>query len=248
MEAACLGAFMLSASVTGVLLEHPLSGIHQSLEDPMLRRALAGVAMGLTAIALVCSPWGKRSGGHMNPALTLTFFSLGKIAWKDAGFYVIAQFIGAIAGMQAAAFAIGAPLGHTSVNYVVTSPGSRYGVAAAFAAELLISCLLMLAVLAVSNNRAISRWTPIVAGSMVAVYIWIEAPLSGMSMNPARTLGSAIAAREWTALWIYFAAPLTGMMLAGQFYARSFGFHRVLCAKLHHHNHARCIFHCRFAE
>ncbi|MBY0503077.1 MAG: aquaporin [Bryobacteraceae bacterium] len=211
-------------------------------------RAIGGIAMGLTSIALVCSPWGQRSGGHMNPALTLTFFSLGKISWRDAVAYVIAQFAGGILGIQVAALLIGAPLAHGGVNYVATTPGKDYGVAAAFGAEMLISGLLMLVVLYVSNSCWLSRFTPAVAGSMVALYIWIESPVSGMSMNPARTLGSAIAAQEWTALWIYFVAPLTGMLAAGQLYARSVGIHRILCAKLHHHNSSPCIFRCNFSE
>jgi aquaporin Z len=248
MEAACLGLFMISACAFGVLLEHPMSPVHQTFDSSSLRRALGGIAMGLTSIALVCSPWGKRSGAHLNPALTLTYLSLGKIQGKDAFFYVVAQFMGGILGIQVADLLIGLPLRHGAVNYVATTPGTGYTLAAAFGAEFAISMLMMLTVLFVSNNRAISRFTPFVAGTLVALYIWIEAPVSGMSMNPARTFGSAFGAHDWNALWIYFAAPLLGMMAAGQVYARIFGPQAVLCAKLHHHNRARCIFHCNFAE
>lgn len=96
MEGACLGLFLVSACVFGVLLEHPMSPTHQAFESPAVRRALGGVAMGLTLIVLVHTPWGKRSGAHMNPAFTLTFYSLGKIAGLDAAFYVAAQFAGGI--------------------------------------------------------------------------------------------------------------------------------------------------------
>ncbi len=248
MEAACLGLFMISASVFGVLLDYPQSPLHQAIESASLRRAIGGVAMGISAVLLICSPWGKRSGAHMNPAITLTFLTLDKIKRQDAIFYVVSQFTGAVLGIQIADLLIGMPLRHGTVNYVVTAPGEGYGPWVALGAEFAISSLMMLMVLFISNNSAISRLTPYAAGAMVALYIWIEAPVSGMSMNPARTFGSAVAAQDWTALWIYFAGPLLGMLLAGQLYARCFGWHRVLCAKLHHHNHERCIFRCNFME
>src|SRR5580704_16381166 len=86
MEAAELGIFMVSAGVFTVLLECPGSFAHQVIPDPNLRRALIGVAMGATATGLIYSPWGKRSGAHMNPAVTLTFLCLGKIPRVDAFF------------------------------------------------------------------------------------------------------------------------------------------------------------------
>jgi aquaporin Z len=117
----------------------------------------------------------------------------------------------------------------------------------AFAAEVLISFVLMSVVLRVSNIRSLNRFTGLCAGLLVATYLTLEAPLSGMSMNPARTFGSAWSARVWSALWLYFLAPSLGMLLAAALYVRGHGAHRVLCAKLHHHNRKRCIFHCRYA-
>jgi aquaporin Z len=100
----------------------------------------------------------------------------------------------------------------------------------------------MLTVLMVSNTRRLARYTGLFAGLLVATYISIEAPLSGMSMNPARTLGSALFAGDWTALWIYFIAPPTGMLLAAELYLRQRGPRAVFCAKLHHQNDRPCIF------
>ena len=109
-----------------------------------------------------------------------------------------------------------------------------------FLAELLISFGLMLGVLITSNTRRAARFTGLFAGALMAIYVVVEAPYSGMSMNPARTLASAVPAQIWTGLWLYFAAPLLGMVLAGEVYLLSFG--RVYCAKLHHDNDKRCIF------
>src|SRR2546425_8732756 len=107
VEAAALGLFMLSACAFGALLEHPMSPVHQSIEDPFIRRALTGLAMGLTAIGIIYSPWGRRSGAHMNPSVTLSFLALGKIAPWDAFFYIASQFAGGALGVMLAALLIG---------------------------------------------------------------------------------------------------------------------------------------------
>jgi aquaporin Z len=241
MEAAGLGLFMVMACTGGVWLEHPLSPVHQAIPTPWLRRLLMGVVMGLTAIGIIYSPWGKRSGAHVNPSVTLTFLRLGKVAPWDALFYVMAQFVGGLAGVLLATSVMGAALAAPAVHYVATTPG-RAGVAVAFVAEAVITFILMSVILQVSNTPRLARYTGLCAGTLVATYITLEAPLSGMSMNPARTLASAVPAQLWTALWIYFTAPLLGMLLAAEVYLRRQGWPRVLCAKLHHQKAKRCIF------
>lgn len=245
MEAAELGIFMISACGFGVLLEYPGSTVHQAIADPFLRRFLMGLAMGLTSICIVFSPWGKRSGAHFNPSVTLTFFRLGKIEKWDAFFYVLAQFIGGITGVTIASIVLQNMLGDPAVNYVATLPG-KFGNGVAFIAEIAISFVMMTVVLRVSNRMSLARYTGLFAGCLVVTYISLEAPVSGMSMNPARTFGSAFAAQAWNALWIYFTAPPIGMLLAAEVYTRLKGAGHVLCAKLHHHNHQRCIFKCNF--
>src|SRR5712691_4938699 len=247
MEAAALGMFMVSACVFGVLLGHPASAAYQALPDPLVRQILGGIAMGLTAVAIISSPWGKQSGAHMNPAFTLTFLSLGKIAPWDALFYVVGQFLGGLAGVVLSSFIIGPPVADPSVNYSVTIPGPQ-GPWVAFGAEFAISFLLVAIILNVSNSRRMTRFTPWVAGFLIASYISVESPLSGMSMNPARTVGSALPAGVWTAIWVYFLAPMAAMLSAGQLYRRFRGAHRIFCAKYHHHNDKRCIFRCRFSQ
>jgi len=245
MEGAELGLFMISACAFTVLLFHPASVVAQNIHSEIFRRMLMGVAMGSTAIAIIFSPLGKRSGGHFNPSVTLTFFRLGKIKAWDAAFYALFQFAGAVAGVLIASLTLGQLVSHMSVNYAATVPG-RPGVLAAFGAELAITFILMTVILNVSNTRRLSRWTGLFAGLLVATYITIEAPISGMSMNPARTVGSAFAAHVWTSLWIYFTAPPLGMLLAAEVFRRIKAGRAVACAKLHHHNNQRCIFRCNF--
>jgi len=247
MEACSLGFFMLSACGFTVLLFHPSSVIAQRISSEILRRALMGIAMGSTAMAIIFSPIGKRSGAHINPAVTLTYLRLGKVKPCDAAFYTLFQFVGAISGVLLAAMLMGDALAHQSVRYAATIPGPS-GWQSALVAEIAISFLLMLVVLIVSNTRRLGRWTGVFAGVLIANYITFESPLSGMSMNPARTLGSAFVANIWTALGIYFVAPPTGMLLAGELYKRVRGVRNIACAKLHHHNNQRCIFECQFEQ
>ena len=247
MEAFGLGLFMLFACGFGVLLEHPSSPVRQAIADATLRRVLFAAAMAAIAITNVYSPWGKRSGAHLNPAITLTFWRVGKVEAWDAVFYSFSQFAGGIVGVLAAQVLFGGLIAHTSVNYVATQPGPA-GEAVAFAAEVLITFILISVVLRVSNTARLARYTGLFAGALVMIFISREAPISGMSMNPARSLGSAVPGGIWKALWIYFTAPPIGMLLGAEVYLRSSVTHRVFCAKLHHLNDKRCIFRCNFSE
>jgi aquaporin Z len=245
IEAACLGLFMVSACSFTVLLQHPGSILRQMVPSAFLRRLLTGLAMGLTAIALTYSPWGKQSGAHLNPSVTLTFFRLGKLEPWDAWFYVLAQFVGGTLGVLLSALIWGNAVADESVRYAATVPGG-HGTGLAFVAELIISFLMMTMVLNVSNSARIARFTGVVAGALIATYITIESPLSGMSMSPARSFASAAPGRLWNSLWIYFTAPPIGMMLAAQLYLWLRGKHAIFCAKLHHDNDKRCIFRCNY--
>jgi len=246
MEAAGLGIFMVSAGGFGIVLFHPASPVALAIADPLPRRFLMGCAMGLTAVGLIYSPWGRQSGAHFNPAVTLTFVRLGKIAMPDAFFYVAAQLVGGVCGIVTIALVSHGLVADPAVNYVVTVPGAA-GAPIAFVAELAISLALMSVELAVSNAPRLARYTGLCAGILVAAYITFEAPISGMSMNPARSFASALLADRWTAFWIYVAAPLIGMLLAAELRLR-LSPRPVRCAKLHHDNPRRCIFRCGYAR
>ena len=246
-EAVGLGLFMISASLFGSLIEHPASTVRQAIDDTLVRRLLMGLAMGATAVALIYSPIGARSGAHTNPATTFTFWRLGRIHGLDATAYAIAQFAGAVAGILAASLLFRAWIAAPQVNYVATLPGP-WGQLPAFAAELLIAFVLMSTVLRVSNHPSLSPYTGVCAGALVALYITVEAPISGMSLNPARSLGPALLTGDLAVLWIYFVAPPAGMLLAAELYVRRRGLGAVFCAKLNHAAGVRCIFQCRFDQ
>lgn len=239
MEAGLLGAFMVSACMFGVLYESPHSPIRQAITSSFIRRMLMGASMGLTAIVIIYSPWGKQSGAHINPSVTFTFFRLGKINSWDTIFYIAAQFIGSAFGVVLIGLLFMKELADPAVRYVVTVPGEN-GPFVAFVAEVVITFILMSTILRVSNHARLARYTGICAGLLVALYITIEAPLSGMSMNPARSFGSGFSAGVWTGFWIYLTAPLMGMLSAAEVHLRRNAL--VKCCKLHHENNKRCIF------
>jgi aquaporin Z len=241
IEAALLGGFMISACVFGALYEFPESPVRQAISSQLLRRVLMGISMGLTAVALTYSPWGKQSGAHYNPSITLTFWRLGKTPAWDACFYILFQFVGGVLGVMLVAAVVGRMVADPAVNYVVTIPGPD-GPRMALVAEFVIAFGMMTVVLNASNHHKLHRFTGVFAGLLVAIYITFEAPFSGMSMNPARTIGSAYPANIWTAMWIYFTAPPLGMLTAAELYLWHAGHAKVKCCKLHHDNEKRCIF------
>jgi aquaporin Z len=240
-----LAAFMLSACIFTALLFDPSSRAVHLLPGPALRRLLMGLAMGVTAVLIIHSPMGKQSGAHFNPAITITYLRLGKIHAWDAIFYVIFQFAGGIFGVGVSALALGSRIALPSVNYAVTVPGDD-GTAAAFLAELFMAALLMGVVLWTSNIPSFARYTSYLVGVLIAFYILLFAPVSGFSINPARTTGSAVFAKVWTAWWVYFSAPLLGMLASAEIYRLAFGFDHILCAKLHPDPAYSCPFICQY--
>jgi aquaporin Z len=241
MEAALLGLFMISACVCTAILQFPASPVREAISSAIVRRLLIGVAMGMTAVALIYSPWGQRSGAHFNPSVTLTFLRLGKIGRVDAGFYFLFQFAGATAGVLVATLALGSRIADPAVQYAATYPANT-GAAIAALGEFIISFLQMTIVLSVSNHPRFSRLTGLVAGLMVAIYIAIESPFSGMSMNPARTFGSALPSGIWHGFLIYLLVPPVAMLAAAQAYVWRKGKSAVSCCKLDHSPRQDCIF------
>ena len=242
MEACELGLYMFLVCAFATLLQHPTSPVRHFIASAVVRRAIMGLLVGSTVVAIILTPWGKQSGGHFNPAVTLTFYRLEKVAFRDTLFYVIAQFAGAVGGVGIAAYVLRGAPENPAVLYAVTAPGI-FGNAGAFAGEVTISFILMTAILFASNREALTRYTPYFVGALYATFLTFETPLSGMSMNPARSFGSAFRAGYWQALWVYLIAPTLGMLAGAELFLwarRGIG---PYCAKLYHDNDKRCIFH-----
>jgi len=115
----------------------------------------------------------------------------------------------------------------------------------AFSAEVVISAFLILILLSLSSSARFAPFTGFAAGCLVATYITFESPLSGMSMNPARSFASAAPGMQWQYFWIYVTAPVLGMLIGAQIFLVLTGARRALCAKLLHPLDVRCI-HCGY--
>lgn len=214
-EAAGLGFFMTCASAFTTALRSPFSPLTQIIKDPFWQLVALGIPMGFVIAAIVYSPWGKKSGAHINPAVTLAFLRLGKITPQDAFFYIAFQFLGGALAVQMMGLILGALYRHESINHVVTAPGPS-GPLKAFIAEFVISFILMLVLLLTINSKKTKELAGVFGGVLIALYLIFEEPYSGMSLNPARSSASAFAAREGKDLWIYFLAPVLSMLLASQ--------------------------------
>jgi aquaporin Z len=219
IEAGLLAAFMVSALAFTILLEHPASPLCSIAEPPVVRRLVIGLGMGATAVLLIYSPWGRRSGAHMNPAATLALFRVGLVPRCSAAGYIVAQLIGAAAGVGLGQWVFGPLVAHPAVGFMVTRPGA-WGAGAAFIGEVAMTAAQMGVVLAMSARPALRAHAGLAAAALVALFITIEAPISGMSLNPARTLGSAVWAGEYQSLWVYLSAPVLGMWLAAERHRR----------------------------
>lgn len=209
-EAMGLGIFMFSAGFFDAVFEYPGLPFRHQLGSALLRRFLVGLSMGLTGLYIFTSRFGRQSGAYINPAITIIRYMLRDINGKDAVFYILFQFLGGSLGLWLVVILFPRWMEDPAVNYIVTVPGNA-GVAMAFIMEFLISFVLIVVVLVMEHSVRMEKYTPWVVSSLITVFITVEAPFSGMSMNPARTFASAIVACQWRVFWLYCAAPLGGM-------------------------------------
>lgn len=242
IDGALLGLFMLSACVNVVILEHPASPVHGAIASAPTRRVLIGLAMGLTAVCLTYSRWGKRSGAFMNPAAVVCFVRLGKLSVPDALGYIAAQLIGSVLGVLLAASALPGLVSSPAVDYVATKPAG--GAGPAFLAEFGLAFVLQTAVMTVNRSPRLAPYTGACAAVLVALFISVAAPISGMSLNPARSFGSAVWAHLWSGFWIYLTAPLLGMLTGVELHRRLTTRQERLCGKLNHDETVTCFVRC----
>jgi aquaporin Z len=241
MEGTEIASLMLSICVFGTLLysnDSPFTNYF--VISRAIRSVLMGIAIAATTYLIIRSPFGRRSGAHFNPAITVTFLWLRRIHHWDAVGYVSARFVGAVVGVAIAREIFGVRLSSAPVLYLVTLPGA-YARLPAFIAEFLLSGLLMGVVLYAANHRRLTRLSPI-----FVFYFGLCSSISGFSVNPARTFSSALFASLWQGIWIYFLGPCLGMLASAALYIRGSESDRVFCAKVFHDRQSPCPFPCHF--
>jgi aquaporin Z len=242
IEAAGTAWLMLVILGLGSLLWATGWPLERALASESARRVVMGTGVGAAVAAFAWSRWGARSGAHLNPAVTIAFLYLRKVAWRDAAGYVLAQWVGGT--LAAIVWALGVRAAAGRPLLLATVPGAP-GPLAAFGVEVAITGALMLVLLVVSNSRR-QRLTPAAAGLAIALLVFLAAPLSGASLNPARSFASALVAGEWRAFWVYLAGPPFGALLAALVYGHVLA-RPVHCAKLCHREHdVGCICRCDY--
>ena len=217
------------------------SAMREAIPSEALRRLATGILFAGGATLVVISRLGQRSGGHLNPAMTLAFWWKGQVRTPDLVGYALAQVAGALLGVWIVAMLGGAAA--ESVRWGITLPGEGYTAAEAFLAEAAITFLLVFLVLYCVSNERFARGTPFFAGALVAFLVLVEAPVSGTGLNPARSLAPALFGLHFEHLWLYVVAPAVGALAAVLVLERVIDTRqRPGCAKLFHTGRYRCIF------
>lgn len=205
------------------------------IPDPGLRRLSAGFLFGTTGALIAVSRIGKISGAHINPVVTLSFWILHKIDALHAVGYMIAQVAGAIVG--AVPLLLWGDMGR-SVAYGATLPGAHYGVAAVLAGEMATTLALIVGLFLFIGHKRLMAFTPLLFPFLYAVMVYLEAPISGTSTNPARSLGPALIADAWRGWWIYLVGPALGAWLGTVIQRHSFlNRLEIRVAKIYHFTH-----------
>jgi aquaporin Z len=205
------------------------------IPDPGIRRLITGFLFGSTGGLIAVSWVGKVSGAHINPAVTFSFWILGKMDAMHAIGYMAAQCAGAIFG--AVPLLLWGKMGR-SVAYGATLPGEQYGFGMAVGGEIITTFALIVGLFVFVGHKRLTAFTPLLFPFLYAVMVYLEAPISGTSTNPARSLGPAVVADAWSGWWIYLVGPVTGAGLGTV--VRKYSFLKRLefeVAKVYHFKH-----------
>jgi aquaporin Z len=229
-------ALLVGVGLSVVILDFGQgSPVVQLIPSAGLRRLITGFLFGSTGALIALSPIGKESGAHINPVVTLAFWLMGKLPGVHAVGYVAAQLAGGVIG--ALPLLTWGAMGR-SVEFGATLPGPGVGAGQALLGEGVATLALICGVFFFIQHRRIRAFTPALFPALYAVMVFLEAPVSGTSTNPARSLGPAVISGDWRDWWVYWIGPLAGT-LAGVALFRFTWLQRVEIevAKLYHFEH-----------
>ena len=227
----------LSAAVFNFSPDFPVAHL---VPSSSFRLLLTGLIFAGSGSLFAISPLGKLSGAHINPSVSLAFFARGKMHTHDFLAYLIAQFFGAIIGAWLLVFVWRQHA--ADVHDGVTAPGPGYPIWFVFFAEVAMTLALVLAIFMFLSSQRLMHWTPLMNWFLVATLVWIGAPISGTSLNPARSFGPSLVNWFWSYQWLYWIAPPLGSLCAVLLFRVIARDRKVLTAKLFHAAHYPCIF------
>jgi len=185
------------------------SPIPAMVPDAGARRAITGFLFGTTGALIAISPLGKESGAHINPVVTVGFWLMGRFKSRHVAGYVLSQLLGAAIG--ASALLAWGRLGR-SVEFGATVPG--FGPWSALGGEIATTFAMVFLLFWMLRQNRLKNYAPALFPPLYALMVWLEAPVSGTSTNPARSFGPAVVAWDWRDWWIYWLGPLVGAVLA----------------------------------
>jgi glycerol uptake facilitator protein/aquaporin Z len=209
------------------------SALSDAIPGIRLKLLVVGAAVGLLVTGLILSPLGKRSGGHMNPAISFAMWRFRVFPGMSVAPYVAAQLTGSLLGVFAARALWGGAVSGPPVAYAALQPAPGWSAAWLLVAEAASMGVIVLLVGLFLSVPRLARYIPYLVGLLISLAIALLGTLTGGSVNPARQFGPALASGQYTFLWVYLLAPLLGALLAP--YVRDYllGRRRVLTHCLH---------------
>lgn len=191
------------------------SVLAHAIPSPEGRLVADALVSGTTVGLLIISPFGRRSGGHMNPAVSLAFWLMGALPGRDAAAYAAAQLAGSVTGVAVGRLVWGEQTADPAVGFGTIRAAEHIPRVAVFASEAATTALMLAAVTFVAARPRLALWLPAVAGSVIAALILLVGRWTGGSFNPARQFGPELFSHDLAWLWVYLIAPLVGGALFG---------------------------------
>jgi glycerol uptake facilitator protein/aquaporin Z len=190
------------------------SSISEAIPQIHLQLLVVGAGVGLLLVALIISPPGKASGGHINPAISLAMWRFGVFPGVAVVPYIAAQLIGSLLGVLVAQSVWGSVTRSPPVNDAVLRPGDGWTAGQLFGVEAAGMAAIVFLVGLFLRQARLTRFTPWLVGFLIGAAIALLGTATGGSVNPARQFGPAVASQQFDFLWVYLIAPMVGALVA----------------------------------